>query len=157
MKRMVATVGMAALLGGGWVIGQEAKIHGLIQPSEVDWGAAPVSIPPGAQGAVLEGDLAKAGPFTLRLKLPNGYRIPMHYHPAIEHITVIQGTFVLSMVDKANVKTEKSLGVGSFAFMPPGRRHTLRAQGETIVQLHGVGPWGVIYVNPSDDPRRKQN
>jgi quercetin dioxygenase-like cupin family protein len=114
-------------------------------------------VPAGAQGAVLQGDPAKAGPFTLRLKLPDGYRIPPHYHPAIEHITVIQGTFVLGMGDKVNSATEKPLGAGSFAFMPAGMRHFVRAQGETIVQLHGTGPWGITYVNPSDDPRKKQD
>jgi quercetin dioxygenase-like cupin family protein len=158
MKRIVVTVGMIALLGGARaVIGQEGKDHGFIQPSEVKWGSAPASVPAGAQGAVLQGDPANAGPFTLRLKLPDGYRIPPHYHPAIEHITVIQGTFVLGMGDKVNSATEKPLGAGSFAFMPAGMRHFVRAQGETIVQLHGTGPWGITYVDPSDDPRKKQD
>ena len=157
MKRIVAIAGMVALLAGGKaLIGQDGKDHGLIQPSEVTWGAAPASMPPGAEGAILQGDPAKPGPFTLRLKLPDGYRIPAHYHPAIEHITVIQGTFVLAMGEKADVATEKALGAGSFAFMPAGMRHSVRAAGETIVQLHGAGPWGITYVNPSDDPRRKQ-
>lgn len=158
MKRIVAAVGMVASFGAGMVvIGQDSKEHGLIQPSEVKWGAAPASVPPGAQGAVLQGDPAKAGPFTLRLKLPDGYRIPPHYHPAIEHITVIQGTFVLGIGEKVNIAAERPLSAGSFAFMPAGMRHFVRAQGETIVQLHGTGPWGITYVNPSDDPRKKQN
>ena len=158
MRRIVTTVGMVAVLGGGAaLLSQDNKDHGLIRPSDVTWGAAPASVPPGAQGAVLQGDPAKAGPFTLRLKLPDGYRIPPHYHPAVEHITVIQGTFVLGMGDKADAATEKTLGAGSFAFMSAGMRHFVRAQGETIVQLHGTGPWGITHVNPSDDPRRKQN
>lgn len=156
MTRIVATVGLVTVLAGGIaVIGQDSTDHGLVQPSEVKWGAAPASVPPGAQGAVLQGDPAKPGPFTLRLKLPDGYRIPPHYHPAIEHITVIQGTFVLGMGEKVDTATEKPLGAGSFAFMSAGMRHFVRAQGETIVQLHGTGPWGITYVNPSDDPRKK--
>lgn len=87
---------------------------------------------------------------------PDGYRIPPHYHPAIEHITVIQGTFVVGMGEKADRAAEKSLEAGSFAFMPAGMRHFVRAQGDTIVQLHGTGPCGITYVNPSDDPRKKQ-
>ena len=84
MKRLVITFGIIALLGDARaLIGQDSKEHGLVQPSDVKWGAAPASVPPGAQGAVLQGDPAKAGPFTLRLKLPDGYRIPPHYHPAI--------------------------------------------------------------------------
>jgi len=158
MKHIVVTLGIVALLGGARAaIGQDSKEHGLIQPSDVTWGAAPASVPPGAQGAVLQGDPAKPGPFTLRLKVPDGYRIPPHHHPAIEHITVIQGTFVLGMGEQVNAATEKPLGPGSFAFMPAGMRHFVRAQGETIVQLHGSGPWRITYVNPSDDPRKKQD
>jgi quercetin dioxygenase-like cupin family protein len=158
MKRIVVSFGTVALLAAASaVVGQDAKEHGLILPSEMKWGAAPASVPAGAQGAVLQGDPAKAGPFTLRLKLPDGYRIPPHYHPAIEHITVIQGTFVLGMGEKVETASEKPLGAGSFAFMPAGMRHFVRAQGETIVQLHGTGPWGITYVHPSDDPRKKQD
>lgn len=132
----------------------QSKDHGLITPSDVTW--SPIaSLPAGAQAAILEGDPAKAGPFTLRLKMPDGYRIPPHYHPAVEHVTVIQGTFVLGMGEKANSDTEKPLAAGSFAFMPAGMRHFARTQGETIVQLHGIGPWAITYVNPSDDPRKK--
>src|SRR3990170_3965515 len=141
---VVGVIGLAGQAGG-------TTDHAFIQPADVKWGAAPASLPPGAQGAVLQGDPAKPGPFTLRLKLPDGYRIPPHYHPAIEHITVIQGTFVVGMGEKVNVGTEKSLGAGSFAFMPAGMRHFVRAQGETIVQLHGTGPWGITYVNPRLD------
>lgn len=157
MRSIVVIVGIVALLAGAKVvIGQDTKEHGLIQSSEVKWGPAPASLPSGAQGAVLQGDPAKAGPFTLRLKLPDGYRIPPHYHPAIEHITVIEGTFVLGMGDKVSAATEKPLGTGSFAFMPAGMRHFVRTQGETVVQLHGTGPWGITYVDPSEDPRKKQ-
>ena len=131
--------------------------HGLIKPSDVNWAAAPPSLPAGAQGAILQGDPGRPGPFTLRLKLGDGYRIPPHYHPAIEQITVLQGTFVLGMGETVNSATEKALPAGSFAFMPAGMRHFVRAQGETIVQLHGTGPWGITYVNPSDDPRKKQH
>jgi quercetin dioxygenase-like cupin family protein len=158
MKQFFVTVGIVAVLGGARVvIGQDSKEHGLIQPPEVKWGAAPASVPPGAQGAVLQGDPAKPGPFTMRLKLPDAYRIPPHYHPAIEHITVLQGMFVLGMGDTVDAAKEKPLGAGSFAFMPAGMRHFVRAQGETIVQLHGTGPWAITYVNPADDPRKKQN
>ena len=67
MKRIVVTVGMIALLGSARaVIGQEGKDHGFIQPSDVKWGAAPASVPAGAQGALLQGDPANPGPFTLR-------------------------------------------------------------------------------------------
>jgi mannose-6-phosphate isomerase-like protein (cupin superfamily) len=146
----MGVVGLTAQ-GGGVVD------HALIRPADVKWGAAPASLPSGAQGAVLQGDPAKAGPFTLRLKLPDGYRIPPHYHPAIEHITVLQGTFVLGTGETAASGAETPLEAGSFAFMAAGMRHFVRARGETIVQLHGTGPWGITYVNASDDPRKRQD
>ena len=148
-------VGVALLLLIAAQVGRsQSKDQGFIAPNDVTWGPAPPSLPSGAQAAILEGDPGKAGPFTLRLKLPDAYRIPPHYHPAVEHVTVIQGTFVLGMGDKASSDSEKPLAAGSFAFMPAGMRHFARTQGETIVQLHGVGPWGITYVNPSDDPRK---
>ena len=152
-RTILITIGflIAAPVGFG-----QTKDHGLITAADVKWASAPTSLPPGAQAAMLEGDPAKEGPFTLRIRMPDGYRIPPHYHPAVEHVTVLQGTFVLGMGDKATSDGEKMLGAGSFAFMPAGMRHFARTQGDTIVQLHGVGPWGITYVNPADDPRAKR-
>src|SRR5438874_1841789 len=62
-------------------------------PAEIKWQAGPASIPPGAKLALLEGDPTKDGPFVMRLKLPDGYRIPPHTHAKPERLTVISGTF----------------------------------------------------------------
>ena len=106
---------------------------------------------------MLEGDPAKkAGLFTLRLKMPDGYKIAPHYHPADEHVTALQGTFVMGMGEKFDQSAGRELAVGSFAVMPTGTRHFAWTKGETIVQLQGVGPWGLTYVNPADDPRRSR-
>jgi quercetin dioxygenase-like cupin family protein len=134
----------------------QAKDHGFIAPTDVKWGQAPASLPAGAQAALLEGDPAKEGPFTLRIRMADGYRIPPHHHPAVEHVTVLQGTFIVGMGEKAMTDGEKALGAGSFAFMPAGMRHFARTQGDTVIQLHGVGPWAITYVNASDDPRAKR-
>ena len=158
MRRLATAAGIGLMLIGGAsyrTFGQ-AMDHGLVTPDAVKWGPAPASLPPGAQAALLEGDPAKEGPFTLRIRMPDGYRIPPHYHPAVEHVTVLQGTFVLGMGEQAASAGEKSLTAGSFAFMPAGMRHFARTQGDTIVQLHGVGPWGITYVNAADDPRAKR-
>jgi quercetin dioxygenase-like cupin family protein len=158
MRKLATCVGIVGLLVGATALngqGQPQTGHGLFLASEVKWGPAPPSLPPGAQAALLEGDPAKDGLFTLRLKLPDGYRIPPHFHPVVEHVTVIQGSFVLGMGDKATDTGTKTLTAGAFAFMPAGMRHFVQTQGETVVQLHGTGPWGITYVNPSDDPRKK--
>ena len=135
---------------------QEGKrTHAMFSPAPTKWGAGPASLPPGAQAAALEGDPSKPGPFTLRIKLPDGCRIPPHWHPADEHVTVVQGTFVLGIGEKFEQTGGHELGAGAFALMPSGTRHYASAKGETVVQLHGVGPWGINYVNAADDPRKK--
>lgn len=117
------------------------------------WGAGPASLPAGAQAIVLEGDPTKAGLFTVRLRLPNNYRVAPHSHSTWEHITVISGIFHLGMGDTFDPSKFTELRAGSFAALPDGMRHYVHTVGETIVQLHGMGPWTVTYVNRADDPR----
>jgi hypothetical protein len=124
-------------------------------PDQVSWGPAPPVLPPGAKLAVLEGNPAEAGPFTMRLLLPDRYRIPPHYHPVIEHVTVLKGAFKVGMGEKYDPSAMTRLPAGTFAALQPGTRHFAEAQGETVLQLHGVGPWGLTYVNPADDPRQR--
>jgi quercetin dioxygenase-like cupin family protein len=124
-------------------------------PGELEWSPAPAILPPGARLAVVEGDPGAQGEFTMRLWMPANYRIPPHFHPATEHVTVIQGTFHVGMGEKFDVKQGHRLPTGSFGALPAGMRHFAWTEGETIIQLHGIGPWGLSYVNPADDPSRK--
>lgn len=133
----------------------EGKSHIMVAASKVTWAPGPPSLPAGAQSAVIEGDPSKAGLFTMRVKLPDGYKVPPHFHPADEHVTVMQGTFVMGLGEKFDQAAGHALGVGDFAVMPTGTRHFAWTNGETIIQLHGIGPWGLTYVNPADDPRKK--
>lgn len=135
----------------------DAAQHVLVAPADVKWGPAPPSLPPGAQMAVLDGDPSKAGlPFVIRAKFPDGYRISPHWHPADENVSVLSGTFVVGMGDKFDEKSMKALGAGGFARMPKHMHHFAMAKGETVIQVHGVGPFQVTYVNPADDPRTKK-
>lgn len=127
----------------------------VVLPDRVVWKPGPPSLPAGAQFAVIEGNPAEAGPFTMRLSLPNGYRIPPHSHAGVEHVTVMKGTFRVGMADKFDASALTPLPAGAFAALAPGTRHFAEAQGETVLQLHGVGPWSVTYVNPADDPRKQ--
>lgn len=121
---------------------------------ELTWRDGPPSLPPGAKIAVLEGDPAKPGPFTFRLKVPSGYRVPPHFHPVIEHVTVVSGAFSIGQGDRWDDSKLVRLDAGDFIHMPPGSRHFALATGETVIQLHSTGPWGITYVNPEDDPRK---
>lgn len=117
------------------------------------WSPVPPMLPAGASLALLEGDPSKAGPFTMRLRMPDGYRIAPHYHHAVEHVSVLSGTLLVGMGEEFDAASLKPLPAGSFGAIPPGMRHFAQAQGETVLQLHGVGPWSLTYVNPEDAPK----
>jgi mannose-6-phosphate isomerase-like protein (cupin superfamily) len=129
--------------------------HEFYAPADIVWSDAPPSLPAGAKLAVLEGDASKAGLFTMRLRMPDGYKIPAHWHPATEHVTIISGTLHLGMGSEWDETKATALTAGSFGYMPKGMRHFAWSEGETEVQVHGMGPWGITYVNPADDPRKK--
>ena len=128
--------------------------HLMVMPADLKWVDVP-SLPPGAKIAVIEGPMNEALPFTVRLKLPADYKVPAHWHPAIEHVTVISGTFNMGTGDKLDQSKTMPLSAGSVAIMQPKTNHFAWTKEETIIQAHGVGPWAVNYVNPADDPRNK--
>jgi len=126
-------------------------------PDTIPWGPAPPIVPPGAQLAVLEGDpTASSGDFTVRLKMPDGYRIPPHFHPFRENVTVIQGTLKLGMGDVFKTANMDALPNGSFGFLDPNMHHFAMACGQTIVQVHGQSPFQFNYINPEDDPSSRK-
>jgi anti-sigma factor ChrR (cupin superfamily) len=128
--------------------------HLMVNPNELKWADVP-SLPSGAKIAVIEGPLNEAVPFTIRLKVPANYQVPAHWHPAIEHVTVISGTFHMGTGDELERSKTTALNAGSVAIMQPKTHHYAWTDKETIIQVHGVGPWAVNYVNPADDPRKK--
>ena len=131
-----------------------ATQHTVLTPKDVKWGDPPPVLPRGAKFAVVEGDPKAVGQLvSFRLKMPDGYKIPPHFHPADEHVVVLQGTFNMGMGDNLDQAASKPLESGSFAIMPKGQHHYGWAKGETIVQVYAIGPWGLTYVNPADDPR----
>ena len=133
------------------------KSHIMSTPDEMKWGDCPPAIPPAARCAVIEGD-AKAPNvlFAFRLKWPANSRIAPHFHPADEHLVVISGTFNMGLGDKLETNVTKPMTAGSFMVMPKGMHHFAWTKEETVLQVYAIGPWGLTYVNPADDPRRKQ-
>ncbi len=131
-----------------------APSHGLTTPDNTKWGAAPPVFQPGAQMAVLQGDPGSSGPYTVRLKMPDGYKIMPHTHPTTENVTVISGTFHLGMGATFDDTKGQEMPTGSFGFIGPHMQHFAWATGETVVQVHGMGPFKLVYVNPADDPSK---
>jgi hypothetical protein len=103
--------------------------------------------------AVLHGDPSKKAQFALRLKMPAGYRIPPHWHSMDENLTVLSGTVVLHMGDTMDAPTH-TLEAGAYHFLPGRMHHAAEVQGETVIEVHGVGPFDIHYLNPADDPSK---
>jgi hypothetical protein len=130
--------------------------HVMVRPDAIKWGPAPAALPPGSQMAVLTGDPGKKGvPFVIRAKLPDGYKVPPHWHPSDENVTVLKGTLMIGRGEKFDAAKMEDLPVGSFMRMPKGMRHFAMAKGKTMIQVHGIGPFEINYVNLADDPRAK--
>lgn len=164
MNTKVVAIALIAGLSAGAVRAQTPKPaakkmapaeHVILTPGDLKWGPAPPVLPAGAQVAVLDGDPFKPGFFTLRLKFPDGYKIPVHTHPTDENIVVISGLFKAGMGDAFSDAGLHEFPAGSFLKMPKGMRHFAAAKGEVVVQIYGTGPFVVTYVNPNDDPTKK--
>jgi quercetin dioxygenase-like cupin family protein len=154
MKRKLAVLIIgAAMACGSTALAEMTGAHKVFLPQEIKWGSTPPSLPAGAEAAVLYGDPAKDGMFALRLKAPKGYRIPPHTHPKPEVITVISGKFSLGMGPAADRASVESLPAGSFASMPPGVIHYVFIDEDSVIQINAMGPWGIDYVDPREDPR----
>jgi len=160
MKPSVVTTLNAVTVAFG-VIGPSAvrahthTDHLMVAPGELTWADAP-AVAPGAKIAVVEGPLNKAVPFTFRLRLPENAKIAAHTHPTYERVTVLSGTFYFAAGDTYDPAKVRALGPGSVAIMPPGTPMFGYTKEETVIQLHGIGPWGLTYLIPADDPRKKE-
>ena len=135
---LIALAGAAAYADGSTTAAQPA----VYMPSTIKWeaGTGPFK---GVMVAMLDGDPTQAGPYTFRLKLPDGTKFPVHYHLDTERVTVISGTFLVGIGTMYDASKMTALPAGSFVVVPAGVRHYAAAQGETIVQLSGMGPFAM--------------
>lgn len=129
--------------------------HVSVLPSTIQWADAP-SIGPGAKLAVLEGDLKQAEPFIMRIKLPPNFKIAAHTHPTYERVTVLSGALHLGIGEKFDPAMATAYPAGGLTTMSPGMKmFAFTTNEETVIQVHGIGPWGIEYLNPDEDPRKK--
>jgi quercetin dioxygenase-like cupin family protein len=120
----------------------------------LQWGPAPPVFPAGAKMAVVHGDPGKAEQFTVQLSLPDGYRIPPHFHPTAESVEVKSGTFLFAMGDTFDAGQLQTMRPGGKGTIPANMHHFAQAQGVTVVEVSAMGPFAMTYVNPADDPRQ---
>jgi len=146
---------LAAFVGVAASHDSQSSAHVMTTPAEIKWGDPPPVFEKGAAFAVISGDPGKPGIYVVRLKMPAGYKIAPHWHPTDEHVTVISGTFALGMGDKIDAASTKTLPAGGYALLPAQMHHYALARTDAIVQVHGMGPFALTYVNPADDPSKR--
>jgi quercetin dioxygenase-like cupin family protein len=103
--------------------------------------------------AVVTGDPSKAAVFMVQLRMPDGYRMPPHFHPTDETIWIKEGIFLYGTGDVFDVAKTKPMRVGDNWTIPATSHHFAAAQGRTIVAVSAMGPFAMMYVNPADDPQ----
>ena len=157
MRKTMRKMMLGVLCAGVTMLFAQSGSHqNAFTPDQIKFGPPPPFLAPGAQVAVVEGDpMAASGDFTIRLKVPDGYKIAPHWHPKRENVTVISGNFKVGMGDKFDESKMMTFPAGSFAYLDPDMHHYAMASGEAVIQVHGASPLQFNYVSPSDDPRKK--
>ena len=148
-RACVALVGIVTLAVAA--SGQEKKenmeAQKIVHFGDLKW----TPIMKGCDLAPVSGDFnAEGAPFVLRIKCADGAKIPAHWHPTDENVTVLKGTFLVGMGEAFDDSKLQAMNVGNFLMMRKEVRHFGMCKGDTIVQVHGAGPFKVNWVNPSD-------
>ena len=157
MKRaQLIAVGLAFGLGAFTASPIWAAEYTAVMPPDIKWIDAP-SIGPGAKTAVIHGDPKSSGSFVMRLKVPPKTTIKVHTHPADENVTILSGTLYFAAGDKFDAKAAKPFGPGSYFSIDKGKpMFAYTTDTEVVAQLHGVGPWGLTYLDSADSPAKKK-
>lgn len=150
MRTTISQLMLLTLFAAGGAAAQTEHSHAA---PELKWGPAPAIFPAGAEMAVLSGNPGGKELFTVRLRFPDGYRIPPHVHPTDEHVTVISGAFAVGMGKSFDTKAMMTLPAGGFVTAPANGAHYAQAHGKTVVQVHAMGPFAMTYINPADTPK----
>lgn len=142
----LASIGVGALENA-------ASTHKVYDAAKIEWGPGHPGFPAGAELAVLDGNPGAKGVFTVRLKVPAGYKIMPHTHPTAELVTVISGSVHVGMGGKFDDGAGDAVATGGFVALPAKMQHFAWFTEDTVIQVHGEGPFEINYVNPADDPR----
>ncbi|HWN78506.1 MAG TPA: cupin domain-containing protein [Bradyrhizobium sp.] len=152
-QMLLRAISLTLLLTSSSALAEDMKAP--LNAKDLKWGPAPNVFPKGAQMAIVSGDPFKDGPYVVRLKTPKGYRVSAHNHPTTENLTVLAGNFHIGMGDKFDEKKGMELTTGAYAEAPAKMNHYAWATSNTVVQIHGQGPFAITYFNPADDPSKK--
>ena len=121
--------------------------HRIVHSSDLKW----TPIIKGCEIAVVEGNPDEEGrPLVIRFHCTDGAKTPAHWHPTDENITVLKGAFLVGLGDSFDDSKLKLMSAGNFMLMPKEMRHFGMAKGDMLLQVHGLGPFKVNWVNPSE-------
>jgi hypothetical protein len=97
---------------------------------------------------VLYGDPDReGGHYVIRIGNDDGQIVFPHRHPEDEHIVVIQGTWHLGHGEVFDRQVLEEMPVGTYGVVPKTMPHFAWSRGETIIQVHGVGPFKQLFVD----------
>lgn len=149
VKILVVSAAVAALATAAFSQDRKegTESHKIVHFGDLKW----TPIIKGCDIASVAGDMnAEGTPFVLRIRCADGAKIPAHWHPTDENVTVLKGTFLVGMGETFDESKLQTMNVGNFVTMPKEMRHFAMSKGESIVQVHAVGPFKVNWVNPSE-------
>jgi hypothetical protein len=127
----------------------------VIRSEDVEWKSFP-AFPPAARLAVLVGDPSKPGPYVIRVKLPAGTQMMPHKHVEDRIYTVLSGVFYIGLGEEFDESKLTAHGPGTVLVLPSGQAHFhWPKSGEYITQVSAIGPLGLDYIDPSNDPRSR--
>ena len=155
LRLVIAAIVAVAATGQGAVAEDGSHMTLMRGEAAIKWQAAPADLPKGSQIVVLAGDPGKPGPFVLRVKFPPDTVVAPHRHATTENLTVLSGDLYHGMGEKLDKARGERMGPGGFVYLPGNMPHSVwTASAESVVQVTGTGPFGLIYVNPDDDPSK---
>jgi len=131
---------------------QKSSLPIIITPNNLEW-ASFDAFPPGAKAAILAGDPRKAGYFMLRIKIPANYKILPNWQTATVYVTVLAGKYKIGVGDTFNSKNGKTLPSAGSVIIPANAHLYFWTTKGTVLEVHGIGPWDIHYINSADDPR----
>ncbi|MHC2333513.1 cupin domain-containing protein [Bradyrhizobium sp. USDA 4454] len=149
LTAILSVCGLCAALAG-----DSSLEYDRVASTDIKWGPIP-SMPAGTQSTVLHGNPGKPGLYTVRLKIPAHSKMPVHSHPDERVRVIISGTYYSALGDKVDGAKLLSFPPGTFSHVPPKVWQFAETRDEEVIfEITGIGPTGIDYLNPEDDPRK---
>ena len=124
-----------------------------VLPEDINWKPF-AAFPPAVRLAVIVGQPAQAGPYTIRVRGPRAVKLMPHKDPEDRVYTVISGVFYIGLGDQFDPEKLEAFGPGSVIVLPGNTSHFHWAKSsEYVTQVTAIGPLGLEYVSANDDPR----